>query len=162
VQALAVRRAQSDIEKVIESLIFSLFLYVCTLPFFGYRLPLSWQEVRPGIGDFQLTVQWVQLSVLSIASLVFGIAYAASINHDWIMRFFRWIRVTDRTSKNTIWNDVFGQIGGWVQVGLTDAVIVKGWLAYYSDNPERHRCFLNKQPGLIPTARKNGSTVRAF
>ncbi len=161
-QALAVRRAQSDIEKVIESLIFSLFLYVCTLPFFGYRLPLSWQEVRPGIGDFQLTVQWVQLSVLSIASLVFGIAYAASINHDWIMRFFRWIRVTDRTSKNTIWNDVFGQIGGWVQVGLTDAVIVKGWLAYYSDNPERHRCFLNKQPGLIPTARKNGSTVRAF
>jgi hypothetical protein len=144
VQALAVRRSKSDIEKVIESLIFSLFLYLSTLPFFGYRLPLSWQELRPGSGEFQLAVRWFQLGVLSLASLIFGVAYAASINHDWIMRFFRWIRVTKRTSQNTIWNDVFGQIGGWVQVGLTDAVIVKGWLAFYSDDPDEASLFLEE------------------
>ena len=65
VQALAVRRTQTEIEKVVEALIFSLVLYLCTLPWFGYRLPLFWQEVRPGSNQYQVTLQWAQLCLLS-------------------------------------------------------------------------------------------------
>ena len=47
-QQLAVRRTQSDTEKVIEALILSFVLYLATLPFFGNTLPLSWQLSADG------------------------------------------------------------------------------------------------------------------
>jgi hypothetical protein len=56
----------------------------------------------------------------------------------------RWLRVTERTGRSAIWNDVFEQIGGWVQVGLAGDVIVNGWLAYYSDKAEESSLFLER------------------
>ena len=41
VQSLAMRRQQTEADKVIEALIFSLVLYLATLRWFGYTLPLS-------------------------------------------------------------------------------------------------------------------------
>ena len=144
VQALAVRRKQSETEKIVEALIFSLILYLSTLRWFSYGLPLSWQETPTGSNVFHITLRWGQLCVLTLLSLVTGILYAAAINHDWIMRVFRFLKITERTSRSTIWNDVFGQIAGWVQVGLTDGVIVKGWLAYYSDDPEESSLYIEQ------------------
>ena len=82
-------------------------------------------------------------------SLLFGVLYAASINHDWLMSLFRWLKVTERTARSTIWNDVFEQIGGWVQVGLTDGVIVKGWLRYYSDDPDESSLFIEEAAWIM-------------
>jgi hypothetical protein len=144
VQTLAVRRLQTELDKVVEALIMSLLLYVFTVPFFGYTLPISWHELTPGSNTFKIAVAWGQLATLSATSLVLGALYAASINHDWLLRFFRFIHVTERTSRSTIWNDVFQQIGGWVQVGLSGDVIVSGWLAFYSDEAEESSLFLEQ------------------
>jgi len=42
VQFLAVRRRQTEMDKVVEALLFSLVLYVITLPIFGNTLPIGW------------------------------------------------------------------------------------------------------------------------
>jgi hypothetical protein len=47
VQMLAVRKTQSEVDKVIEALIFSFVLYLATLPAFHYVLPVSWHESLP-------------------------------------------------------------------------------------------------------------------
>ena len=41
-QYLAVRREQTELDKAIEALLFSSVLYLATLPFFHYGLPVSW------------------------------------------------------------------------------------------------------------------------
>lgn len=134
VQMLAVRRKQSELDKVVEALLFSLAFYLITLPFFGNTLPLSWRPLDAGHSDvYQVVVQWPHLAALAGLALVFGVAYAANINHDWLMSLFRWIGVTDRSSRSTIWNDAFQDLDGYVQVGLSGDRKVIGWVTDYSD-----------------------------
>jgi hypothetical protein len=144
VQSLAVRRKQTEVDKVVEALIFSLILYLATLPWFGYTLPISWHEASQNSNSFLISLRWGQLCVLTLASILLGVIYAANINHDWLLRLFRLIRVTERTARSTIWNDVFHQIGGWVQVGLSEGAAVRGWLAFYSDEAEDSSLFLER------------------
>jgi Family of unknown function (DUF6338) len=143
VQFLAVRRKQSELDKVIEALLFSLILYVITLPFFGYMLPLGWtapDRQHPNL--YRIVINWNHLVWLTVASVVFAILYSANINLDWAMRLLRRIGVTERTARKTVWNDTFQEIGGMVQVGLSGERKILGWLRYYSDEVEESSLFL--------------------
>jgi hypothetical protein len=143
VQLLAARRKQSELDRVIEALIFSLLLYLFTLPFFGYSLPITW---HPGdgkhAGEWQIFIVWPHLLALALLAVVLGSIYAASINHNWLTAPFRWVSVTERSARSSVWNDVFSDIEGFVQVGLSDGRSVIGWIRKYSDEDETTELFL--------------------
>jgi hypothetical protein len=145
VQLLAARRKQSELDKIVEALIFSLFLYLLTLPFFGYSLPIAW---HPGNGKYpdawQIFIVWPHLLGLAFLAVVLGALYAASINHNWLTAPFRWLKITERSARSSVWNDVFSDIGGFVQVGLSDGRSVIGWLRRYSDEDEAHVLFVEE------------------
>jgi hypothetical protein len=117
-QSLAVRRQQSDVEKVIEALIFSFVLCLITLPHFGFTLPLHGQLGTDGI--YKIAANYHHLITLFILSAALGLLYPANINHDWLMGPMCWIGTSERTAQTSIWNDAFQEIGGWVQVGFQD------------------------------------------
>jgi hypothetical protein len=145
VQFLAVRRKQSELDKVIEALLFSLILYLLTLPFFGYTFPLSWGPLdsqHPNI--YRIIINWQHLAWITGASVVFAVIYSANINQDWMMWILRRTKITERTARKTIWNDAFQEVGGMVQVGLSDDRRVLGWLRYYSDEAEDSSLFLEE------------------
>lgn len=143
VQFLAVRRKQSEFDKVIEALIFSLFLYLLTLPFFSFTLPIGWRPLDSQHPDiYQVVIIGKHLAWLTIASIVLAILYSANINRDWAMSALRWMRVTERTGRKTIWNDAFQEIGGMVQVGISGERKILGWLRYYSDEAKDGSLFL--------------------
>lgn len=145
VQLLAVRRRQTELDKVVEALLFSLLLYLVTLPFFDNRFPLEWQNsTQTAAGVFQFTVHWKHLAVLAALALLTGILYAALINRDWLLLPFRKFKITERTARSSVWNDVFQETGGYVQVGLADRKKLMGWLRYYSDDPNEASLFLEK------------------
>lgn len=169
-QSLAVRRQQSDTEKVIEALIFSLILYLITLPHFGFTMPLHWQA---GVnGTFQIVANYHHLLALFVLSVVLGTIYAANINHDWLMSLMRWANVTERTARTSIWNDAFQEISGWVQVGFEDGTQIRGWVRYYSDESGDYSLFLERAawidgeereeiegPGILLTAAAKIKTI---
>jgi len=143
VQFLAVRSKQTELDKVIEALLFSLFLYLLISPFFGYTLPLGWRQIDSQHPNaIQIVVNWKYLVWLTVGAIAFAIVYSANINRDWAMAALRWMRVTERTARKTIWNDAFQEIGGMVQVGLSGERKVLGWLRYYSDEAEDCSLFL--------------------
>jgi hypothetical protein len=143
VQLLAARRRQSELDKVIEALIFSLVLYLLTLPFFGYSLPIAW---HPGngkqSGGWQIFIVWPQLLTLALLAVVLGTIYAASINHNWLTTPFRWFKITERSARSSVWNDVFSDLKGFVQVGVSGGRSVIGWIRNYSDEDETTELFL--------------------
>lgn len=145
VQLLAARRKQSGLDKVVEALIFSLVLYLFTLPFFGYTLPIAW---HPGDGahsdSWQILIVWPHLLTLAILAIVLGAIYAHSINHNWLTAPFRWLTVSERSARSSVWNDVFSDLKGIVQVGLSDGRTVIGWLRKYSDEDDAHVLFLEE------------------
>jgi len=139
VQLLAARRKQSELDKVVEALIFSLLLYLITLPVFGYALPITW---RADTG--QISIVWLHLFVLALLAVVLGAIYAASINHNWLTAPFRRFKVTERSARSSVWNDVFSDIQGFVQVGMLDGKTAIGWIRKYSDEDEEHVLFLEE------------------
>jgi hypothetical protein len=150
VQMLAVRRKQSEMDKVLEALLFSLLFYLITFKFFGNTLPISWRALDAKQPDvYQVVLQRGHLAALAGLALVFGVGYATLINHDWLMIAFRWMRVTERTARSTIWNDAFQEIGGFVQVGISDGRSLIGWLRHYSDESEEGSLFLEDAAWIV-------------
>ena len=140
---LAVRRKQSELDKVVEALIFSLFLYLCTLPFFGYSLPLSWRVLDASHPDiFQVVVQWPHLAILAVLSLFFGIAYATYVNYDLLARILFKFGSRIRSSRVNIWNEAFEELKGFVQVDLSGGRRVIGWVRNFSDEENVYELFL--------------------
>jgi len=143
VQLLAARKKQSELDKVVEALIFSLVLYLFTLPFFGYALPITWHpgdEKHPDA--WQILIVWPHLLALAILAVVLGAIYAASINHNWLTTPFRWLKVSERSARSSVWNDVFSDLRGFVQVGMSDGRSVIGWIRNYSDDDGTTELFL--------------------
>jgi hypothetical protein len=145
VQLLAARRKQSELDKVIEALIFSLVLYLITLRFFGYSLPIAWHtDGGKNTDAWQIVIDWPHLLTLALLAVVLGTIYAASINHNWLTAPFRWLKISERSARSSVWNDVFSNLKGFVQVELSDGRSVIGWIRKYSDEDDSHALFLDE------------------
>ncbi len=146
VQALATRRSQSDLERVIEALVFSFVIYVCYMPLNGGKLPFH--ILRDPTGKVDDTVLWqpAQLAWLAAVTAGFALVSVAYIRFDG-NRLFQRIRLTERTTRNSIWNDVFESEaikGQPLQVELADGRSVLGSLHYYSDAAEDASIYLTQ------------------
>lgn len=151
VQRLAVRPRQTELDKVIEALLFSFFLYLVTSPFFAYSLPLSWQKkTAGGIEQYTFQLNWPYLAILAVAALTTGVLFSANLNHDWLLHLLRKLNITQRTARNSIWNDAFQDIpSSFVLVQLSGDRAVIGYLRYYSDEQEDASLFLEDAAWIV-------------
>jgi len=151
VQRLAVRPKQTELDRVIEALILSFFLYLIASPFFNYSLPLSWQKkTASGIEQYILQLNWPYLAVLAGLAISVAILYSANLNRDWLLRLLRKLSITQRTARSSIWNDAFQDIpSSFVLVQLSRDRSVIGYLRYYSDEPEDASLFLEDAAWIV-------------
>jgi hypothetical protein len=145
VQQLATRRKQSDLERIIEALLFSFVIYVCFIAANRGQLPFHVQKGSDANGD---SIVWDPSSVWILAGITFGFGFFAVvyINHDW-NRVFRKLHLTERTTRNSIWTDIFESEAGReqvVQVELSGGRSVLGVLLYYSDDPDESSLFVTR------------------
>jgi len=78
---------------------------------------------------------------------------------------FRAVGLTERTTRNSIWNDILEREAidnQPVQVELADGRNVLGVLLYYSDSSEEGQYTLPTLPGLIPKGRQFRFRALAF
>ena len=153
VQQLATRRGQSDLERVIEALLFSFIIYVCFNAATRGGLPFQVQQDKGSD-----SVVWISdhLGILAVITFGFAIIAVVYINRDG-NRFFRRIGLTERTTRNSIWTDIFESEAGEeqvVQVELSGGRSVLGVLLYYSDNPEESSVFVTQAAWVAPDGKK--------
>lgn len=146
VQLLALRAAQSDLDKVIEALLFSFLIYSAYLFFNHGSLPFT--ILIPSSGSNGPTIVWQirRLAWLVGLTLGFAVFIAAYINWDGA-RVFRLLKLTERTSRRSIWNDIFqdeAEIPQILQVELDDGRSVLGVLRYYSDSADDCSIYLTQ------------------
>jgi len=84
----------------------------------------------------------VQLQPKPLGQL--ALVIGAVITNDLTGKIFRKLRLTQRTTRSSVWSDAFHDRGGVVQVELGDGRLLMGWLRYYSDEPKDASLFLEK------------------
>jgi hypothetical protein len=73
-----------------------------------------------------------------------GLVWGVVRSQDLILgRLRRW-GWTQRTSRESVWNDAFVSLKGTVQVGLKDGRNLLGWLTRYSDSGGERSLFLEQ------------------
>jgi hypothetical protein len=158
VQALATRRSQSDFERVVEAVVFSFIIYICYTPLNHGKLPFHLQSDTTGKGDETVLWEPTQLAWLAAVTVAFSLLAVGYIRYDG-NRMFRFIGLTERTTQNSIWNDIFERVaivGQPIQVELSDGSNVLGVLRYYSDAAEdssvysTHACWVDASGGTVP------------
>jgi hypothetical protein len=143
VQMLCARPKQTELDKIVEALLFSFFTYLLFALTLSPELPLSWSaKVDQGTTHYFLEIHRWRLALLTAYAGVLGLAWAWLINHDALLRWLRKGGLTQRSSRSTVWNDIFHILRGTVQIQLKDGRMVRGWLRCYSDEPEDSSFFL--------------------
>ncbi len=146
VQLLATRAKQTDLEKIIEALLFSFLIYVSYGLIRHNGMPVG--IIHTASGD---TFQFHRINLVWLTGLsfFFALLMILYVNKDGAS-FFRWVRLTERTSRNSIWNDTFQdvqqvvdpQAGSIVEVELGDGRRIMGAVKFYSDTAEECSVFL--------------------
>jgi hypothetical protein len=138
VQMLALRPTQTDFDKAVEACLYSFLIYSAFVLFNHGVLPFELVPPKPPLTD--ATVVWHPRDLLRLAAITFGFALAGAvyINRDgnWI---FRKLKITERTTRRSIWNDIFEKEASKVQVvqvELADGRSILGLLTYYSDSAD--------------------------
>lgn len=154
VQALATRRSQSDLERIIEALVFSFVIYVCYVALNQGKLPFHIVHDPASNGNDTIVWEPAQLAFLAAVTAAFSLTCLAYIRFDG-NRLFQWLHLTERTTRNSIWNDVFESEaikGQPLQVELSDGRSVLGSLHYYSDAAEDASIYLTEASWVDPNA----------
>jgi hypothetical protein len=146
VQMLAMRGPQTDFDKVIESCLYSALIYACFILFTHGFLPFD--IIAPKAPATESTIFWHRRALLGLAGITVIVALLAAlyVNYDG-NRIFRKFKITERTARRSIWNDIFqGEASNnqLVQVELDTNRSVMGVLTYYSDAAEDCSIFLEQ------------------
>jgi hypothetical protein len=145
VQALCVRPKQSDVDKILESLLYSFIVYLCFAVVSGGAIPVKVDVTETeDVKTYSVEIQRSPLATLAGISVCLGLLIGAVNTKDLSGRFFRWARLSQRTTRSSVWNDVFHERSGTVLVGLADGRRVMGWAEHYSDDPKEGSLFLQK------------------
>ncbi len=138
VQLLALRSAQTDFDKVIEGALYSFIIYSVFVLVTHGALPFQVVAPAPPLTESTIVWQTRRLLELGAITLAFALAGAAYFNLDG-NAFFRKLRITERTTRRSIWNDILEKEAKpvqVVQVELADGRSILGVLTYYSDSPD--------------------------
>jgi hypothetical protein len=135
-RSLSAQGQQSELERVIEALIFSFFNYVIYVVLFGTSLPIEW------LPSFQVH-RW-RVLFLALMACLLGLLWGIVRSQDLILRPLRAWGLTERTSRQSVWNDAFLSLEGTAQVGLKDGRNLIGHISRYSDADGERSLFLER------------------
>ncbi len=142
VEALAIRGKQSDFQRVIGAALYSFLIYSLYVLKSGGALPFRINQ--PG------SVTWIKMGVGWLLAITLFVSLLSTIYSNFdgnrLLRT-RWFSLTERTTRHSVWNDVFERVAirqQIVQVEMDDARSIIGVLTYYSDDAEDCSLFLSQ------------------
>ena len=125
---LCPRPQQTEMEKVVDALLYSFLVYAVFTLLFGFEAFQQFTRKR--------------MAVLAIIPFVLAVLVSYVITNDSLGKILRKWRITHRTTRPSVWHDVFHNNSGYALVELGDGRFVFGWVEFYSDFPDPPSLFL--------------------
>lgn len=118
---------QTETEKLVDAFLYSFVVYLIFTLIFGIPTQITRR----------------QLAALLVIPLCVVGAVSYVMTNDSVGHILRKFRITHRTTRPSVWHDVFHKYGGYVLAELGDGRFVFGWVEFYSDFPSPPSLFLN-------------------
>lgn len=130
--ALVVRKAKKELGIIIEALILSMLIYTIYSLISGVS-PVTLNQIEESIVYSYDSKSFVWLGVLSLG---IPVILSLFITNDLHMKLARFLRISRRTARSSVWFDVFYDIRKHIIINFKDGRRIYGWPQYYSNDPE--------------------------
>lgn len=127
--------------KIAEALVFSFLIYSATNFVMDWE-PLVSQTTTAAGSQYAFSTNLPLLAMTLGLSFVLPLVVGAFIHNDIHTRLFRFLHITDKTSRTTVWQDVYVNEKRHVLVSLKDGRRIYGWPMYYSHRPKENHLYL--------------------
>lgn len=148
--ALAVRKERTQLDKIIEALVFSFVLYAAWV-LFVLRRPITVEATRidEKTARYALSLEPGEIFWLFALALILGLVLSLLVTHDVHTKILRAVKITHLSTRASVWHDVFSDIARYVVVEFGDGRRVIGWPRYISDTPEESSLFLENAAWVL-------------
>jgi len=127
--------------KIAEALVFSFLIYAVTNFAMDWE-PLVTQTKTANGSQYVFSTNLPLLAMTLGLSFILPLVVGAFIHNDIHTRLFRFLHITDKTSRTTVWQDVYVNEKRHVLVSLKDGRRIYGWPMYYSHRPKENHLYL--------------------
>ena len=152
---LAVRKPVEPFSRVIEALIFTMLNLVLFTVI--KRLVTKVCHMKLDEKDFFTAGN---LLILSACALAIGLAWSYEANNQRLFSFLRKCKITQKTTKPSVWVDILTRNRKFVIVDLKNGRRVYGWPAAFSEEASERSIYLEQATWLLDDG--TGSTARAL
>jgi hypothetical protein len=131
-----VRSDKDQFSKIVEALVFSFIIYVIiSIVNNDSPIHLKTTKIDKTI-TYSIAYNYKILIPVFTLSVLFPLVLGFFVVTDIHMIILRKIKITNKTSRDTAWLDVFTEQKRYIIVNLTDGRRIFGWPMYYSNSPE--------------------------
>jgi hypothetical protein len=133
---VVVRSDKDQFSKIVEALVFSFIIYVIiSIVNNDSPIHLKTTKIDKTI-TYSIAYNYKILIPVFTLSVLFPLVLGFFVVTDIHMIILRKIKITNKTSRDTAWLDVFTEQKRYIIVNLTDGRRIFGWPMYYSNSPE--------------------------
>ncbi len=141
------RNDRDNLSRITEALVFSFIIYAIA------NIAHKWEPIiKPLKTDetyqYVITNDTGLLILILFLSIAVPLVLGAFIHNDLHTKLFRYLKITDKTSRSSVWQDSYINEKRHVVVTLKDERRLYGWPMYYSHNPKESHIYLF-QPAWI-------------
>lgn len=147
---LTVRRERTQLEKIVEALVFSFVLYALwTSLVLQQPLTIHSEKVEDKVTRYSISLEPADVLWLFGLAVGFGLLMSLLVTNDIPTKLLRWLRITHVSTRSSVWGDVFIDIKKYVLVEFADGRRILGWPRYVSDTPDEASIFLEKASWVL-------------
>ena len=138
---LITRKNKDNFTRFIEALIFSFLVYAFTAIIYKWQ-PLVQINYSDGNTIYNFSTDNEIIFITLFFSIILPFVLGGLIHNDLHTKFFRFLKITDKTSRISVWQDVFVNEKKYLVITLNDNKRIYGWPMYYSHEKENSHIFL--------------------
>lgn len=155
--ALVVRQKRNDLAKVIEALAFTLVIFAITAIAGKSPIDIS-------ISGDKIIYQYEPSGYIWLLLVTVGLPIVLSylITHDLHMGLARALRMSKKTSRATVWVDVFYDLNDYITINFKDERRLVGWPRYFSHDPESQYIFLEDASWIVLEKNGDGEEIEVY
>jgi len=138
-----VREKRNIFETIIEALIFSFFIYFLVSVIIR-KFPVFIETIESDGSKFSyLRYDSIAFFAVIVVSLILPLIFSSAYNHDWSMKIIRKLKISQRTSRKSPWNDAFLDNNVHIIINFSNGRRIYGWPKYFSEDPEKPLIYLH-------------------